>query len=906
MKARFFSGPICLFPGKAISKNRETGSAMIEGLISIGLIALVFSSLSMLATNLTNLSNRSLMNESSVTMANSLRMALENPVSWQYTVDDPYNTILECVRMKRSCKDVAPGNLSVVKLTANENYYKKGNNGFTTQGDICNLSDKQNCKVVANIKVTYICNKPVSVDYPIADDCKSPQINLEVTFSPASSGSDSGLLTSDTTHQTESSFDAVAPINYDSLRFTLIKAAVIQPCGLGCRDVAVPANDPLFKKPDLKVVLVVDNSASMSLAQYNLSKGVESLVAKLADLTKLGNNRIEFFIYTTTDPLVGIRSATTEFLNSNMRMHSEYVDPVTGESKSYAYHPDKWNNNYTFIRNNFDLRPTIWLQNFPTSPVLTNATPPPEMMVITRDLANDPAWLTQFSDKLRYLISHIGTDGASKEAGLCTLNRLVYEEGANRLFTPGDKALFFVLTNENDFSTSSECSTDWRSFSVEDTTKSVPCDPKSYPVNGDKYCPQKISYSLTAELADLKGLGIKSYGRRLQLQCNLGNDKSVYTDVPLDLPYERCTPGTATVSCPAPHYTNLGFQECSKKAPGVATTLRSCKLECVEMDFKCAYDDVTPPLDGDLCSNLTAGELFNSCISGTALAAAPTNVFSCTRQLARHGKREYGGGIRAASFGYEPPSGVGAPGTVDLQHSLEASYYDTAAIKARTQKGLRDENAANLTAAFIKKAEERFGPRGVGFQTYAVIHDPVLDLPFRGIDSNSDGVADCQETYYDEPWNGSQTEGIYYRTLTKITGGSYQSICAPDYGKVLGDLDSMSISINDSSITLPKDFLSVQERIAAIFLNGTEMKMGVDVILTYPTIQFLTAIEETATVTFRVERVSEVPRTIAAVNPEDGTTVNVDGEDSSSDAAQHDSKYGNYLKRLFSRFLWSQ
>lgn len=182
-----------------------------------------------------------------------------------------------------------------------------------------------------------------------------------------------------------------------------------------------------IEKPEIKVVLVVDNSFSMTQAQEKLAVGVRSLIDGLKGFTAT------YHLYTTTQ--VGDKNASQ--IKSGCRKFKNGITtdllscPADGSRELGAI--------YTKY-DDYQLAPSLILgTDFKISDNSTDAE------------------FSNLKNKISTAITSVGTSGSDSEQGVCTLLRSIYEEGPNKILNPGDFAVFGLISDEEDFSSAAEC-----------------------------------------------------------------------------------------------------------------------------------------------------------------------------------------------------------------------------------------------------------------------------------------------------------------------------------------------------------------------------------------------------------------------------------------------------------------
>ncbi len=184
-------------------------------------------------------------------------------------------------------------------------------------------------------------------------------------------------------------------------------------------------------KPEIKVMLVVDNSYSMTQAQEKVAAGVANLIDGIKGFSA------SYHLYTTTQ--TGDKNAAQLVkgcrIEKNGATTIEPTCPAAGARELGAVYTDfeKW-----------ELAPSLVSG---TEFQIKEDSPDSKFQELREKLAEAVASPTK----------GVGTSGNDSERGICTLLRAVYEDGANRIFNPGDVAVFGLISDEDDFSTAANC-----------------------------------------------------------------------------------------------------------------------------------------------------------------------------------------------------------------------------------------------------------------------------------------------------------------------------------------------------------------------------------------------------------------------------------------------------------------
>lgn len=204
------------------------------------------------------------------------------------------------------------------------------------------------------------------------------------------------------------------------------------------RKIEVPIEEDTTKiKPLVKLFLIIDNSNSMYSKQSLLASGIQPLIQKLQ-----GYN-VDVHLLTTTSLntaapnfSTGAKSVFTTQLtyldakNTTIADWGTYTNSMPISTKAYAKHDlilqtQQLNDNF------FQLRQTM-----------------------------QSADLSAVANSLYSKILNTGIDGSKTESGMCTLVRLLKQGATNARLQAGDKALYLILSDEDDVAQfmASDCS----------------------------------------------------------------------------------------------------------------------------------------------------------------------------------------------------------------------------------------------------------------------------------------------------------------------------------------------------------------------------------------------------------------------------------------------------------------
>lgn len=275
----------------------------------------------------------------------------------------------------------------------------------------------------------------------------------------------------------------------------LSEEAQRQMCPNGCVDGKLESLENV-DKPEVKVILVTDNSFSMTQSQEKLAVGVGSLIDRLKGFTS------SYHLFTTTqegDKQATIKQRGCERRRGGITEILPSQNCPTGTARTLGD-----------IYSQFE----TWT----LAPSLTTG----DRFRIT-EKASDGEFTSlkqRLADAIASPTSGVGTAGSDREQGICTLARAVYEEGANRVLNRGDVAVFTVISDEDDFSDLNSCLSDVRTqtnCTSEDTT------PITQTVTQVCMRPECASISATYEVdldARSSALEVIKYQRRRNPHAN--------------------------------------------------------------------------------------------------------------------------------------------------------------------------------------------------------------------------------------------------------------------------------------------------------------------------------------------------------------------------------------------------
>jgi hypothetical protein len=204
--------------------------------------------------------------------------------------------------------------------------------------------------------------------------------------------------------------------------------------GYDCYDAKITPEETV-EKPEIKVVMVVDNSYTMTQMQDKLAAGVKNLLAGLAGY------KASFSIYSTTHQtgasLLGFQyNKQAVFDRQECKMT---VGGVLQDSGCIA-----------------GPRPLGSMIEEMTHIQLAPSLIDPSIFKI--DENSQPEDITELSERLGDEIRKIGIHGSPEERGICTLVKTVFDESDSRPFKSQDQlGVFVVISDEDDESSAQNC-----------------------------------------------------------------------------------------------------------------------------------------------------------------------------------------------------------------------------------------------------------------------------------------------------------------------------------------------------------------------------------------------------------------------------------------------------------------
>lgn len=243
-------------------------------------------------------------------------------------------------------------------------------------------------------------------------------------------------------------------VNFATTEGLLTSMSAEDECPNGCTDGEISSSENV-QKPEVKVVLVVDNSFSMSQSQTKLARGVASLIDGLNGFAA------SFHLYTTSNDSGDktVVAPTPGCERTRGGLASILPDPSCPAGTSRVL-GDIYNQFSNYI-----LKPSLTSEStFKISETATSA----DFALLKSALADRIAGQ-----------NGVGTNGSDSERGICTMARTVYDTGVNKIFKPDDVAVFAVISDEDDQSSLQNCFakanqiTDCTTEETQATTKTV-------------------------------------------------------------------------------------------------------------------------------------------------------------------------------------------------------------------------------------------------------------------------------------------------------------------------------------------------------------------------------------------------------------------------------------------------
>lgn len=180
--------------------------------------------------------------------------------------------------------------------------------------------------------------------------------------------------------------------------------------------------DPSFnsQNADLKVLLVVDDSYTMSQSQTRLSNAVDSLLGSLS------NRNVEFKIVSTS----GIPDNEIDYVISPRYLNEGGTEVQASQiSNLSTYFVEK------------KVTPSVGVRH----------------QAFKALKGMNTSQFNALKTQIKNSILAVGTNGSDTEEGFCAAARQLFDTSANRFFKAGDKAAIIFLTDENDSSVFSKC-----------------------------------------------------------------------------------------------------------------------------------------------------------------------------------------------------------------------------------------------------------------------------------------------------------------------------------------------------------------------------------------------------------------------------------------------------------------
>ena len=180
-----------------------------------------------------------------------------------------------------------------------------------------------------------------------------------------------------------------------------------------------PSYSDIETQGKIKALLVIDNSATMYNSQQNLGRNIQALLSEI----KKYDAEVKVITTTTHDPSCTLQNpncASRPNLLYSRTVTSKMVDGFSGTSTSESYSENSEANVFRIDKNWTDNQKQITL------------------------------------NQIQSYIQNIGTSGSDQEAPMAAL---AYQLHSNSFFKKGDRALIYVLTDEDDSSSTSKITT---------------------------------------------------------------------------------------------------------------------------------------------------------------------------------------------------------------------------------------------------------------------------------------------------------------------------------------------------------------------------------------------------------------------------------------------------------------
>ncbi|MFH1017279.1 MAG: hypothetical protein V1798_03745 [Pseudomonadota bacterium] len=514
-------------------------------------------------------------------------------------------------------------------------------------------------------------------------------------------------------------------------------------------------------KPNVKLVMIVDNSNSMTAHQTKLSLAMDGL------LNGIRGYNVTVYLYSTTPygsflPWSGIllpgfqsdyvwsQKAVTQtdtlytWLQSGSPMSS--TSPPSGTQAS-AITQLKRNDTLSLVR-------SFAAGSGGSNPTFTESMSDTDFAVLKTQLKNR--------------ILDMGTSGSnSSESGSCNLVRALLETGQNKIFDPGDVAAFLILSDEDDFSSASTC------------VRSL-----------------------------VTGLKVENY-TSLQPDNTCGNSCAsyVYTVNSSPLPTVNALCSVVTYVDNVPRTWTYWTTLSENKSCSIAGSLGCTSSQLSQAQSGC-MGTIVPSTCSYQCGCSAQSGL--SCPTSDHVTLTIPNA--CTNSFTLNGVTyadviDY---LHRTGYGEKPYTSCSQQGYSNSSSTswVSDSTVFSSVLLTEDPEAVRDD----LIATFHKKAGALFGEHG--YSIASIIQDPVKDLL----------QPDCKLSAEGGTLPGSYGLKYLDLMAGTAQPSQSFSICAPDYDGALSSLANFIGEVVESSFLLDFQAGESLGQVW-IRRNGTDMKL---------------------------------------------------------------------------------
>ncbi len=544
--------------------------------------------------------------------------------------------------------------------------------------------------------------------------------------------------------------------------------------------------------PLVKTVLIVDNSNSMGDEQELLASGVATF------MNQLKGKNVDLYLYTTSTfsgwmgRYVSGPSALFQTVNNFDRTINMTNGALVNHSANAAIKANAWFDvNYAWTDASGGLVTSA------TAPVLGSAPYSAEFsyymqknlfdLDTNKPLSIRPDTSDADLDIIKAkLISSIkaGTSGSDVEEGLCTLVRLVNDQGPNKIFSPGDNVAFVVLTDEEDQSDVRSCVPSRKLTQITSQTiaKTYDADCSANPAS----CPNGPTHRRFRMRLDYNQIAIKCSESKTVDGVVTLESTTHYKDI-----WECAAPGNcqfaANTACTPEQWDRYGKVG---RSPQCLASVESCKVSSSQMGAtagKFATREVTFPL---ATTNTFAQNCQNVFNQMNQVANRNTHLSTCQHVI---------DWAKDVSYNTQVVNGAA------ISHSLN---YFSPNQKTAAEAGQLDKKV--LIDHFVAKSKEVFGENGFFFS--AIIRDTLEDQGHN-----------CPTS------TGSHhSPGVTYRKVAESLGslGTVHSICDTQYDVALAKVENFIKLVTDSTHQLS---INPGEKVAKV----TRIRAGVAKVLVF-------------------------------------------------------------------------